>query len=409
MRISTNTLFESGSAKLSDLQSSLAKTQQQISTGRRILTPADDPVASARALEITQSQAANAQYGTNRSAAKSTLSQEEVTLQSVTSLLQDIRVQTVNAGNGALDDSQRGYIATQLRSDFGQLLGLANTRDGNGDYLFSGFQSSTLPFTQTPGGATYNGDQGQRLLQVGPARQLAISDSGDDVFMNIKNGNGVFVTAQGTNVATAGPNTGTGTVSLGSVVNMTQLTGHNYTLTFSVVGGTTTYDVTDTTAGATVVTGAPYTSGQSISFDGLQFDIQGAPGDQDTFTIGPSKNQDIFKTLNNLINALSTPASGGQGQTTLTNSLSSAIGNIDHALDHILSVRASVGARLNEIDALDNEGSDRDIQYSQTLSELQDLDYNKTISELTQQQTILSAAQQSFVKITGLSLFNFLN
>jgi len=402
MRISTSTFFDSAAARLGDLQSGLATAQQQISTGRRMLTPADDPVAAARVLEVTQSQSLNTQFTSNRSNARDSLSMEENTLQSVTGLLQDVKTLVVNAGNGVVDDTQRKYLATELTSRFNELLNYANAKDSVGNYMFAGFQVGSQPFVETATGASYLGDQGQRLLQVAPARQMALNDAGDTVFEANKTGNGTFVTA-----AVAG-NTGAGIVSTGSVVNTALLTGDNYSVTFNVAGGVTTYDVTDTTTSTTVSSGNAYTSGQSISFDGLQFDVSGVPANGDQFTVAPSGSQSIFTTLKNLIGVLNSPGTGSTANANLTNGLNTANNNVDNALDNILQTRASIGARLKELDSLDNAGADRDQQYSQTLSTLQDLDYTKAISQLTQQQTILTASQQTFVKITGLSLFNYI-
>jgi flagellar hook-associated protein 3 FlgL len=92
----------------------------------------------------------------------------------------------------------------------------------------------------------------------------------------------------------------------------------------------------------------------------------------------------------------------------LTNGLATALGNLDNALNNISTVRASTGARLKELDTVKNAGDDRALQYSQTLSSLQDLDFAKAASELTQQQVNLEAAQKSFAKVAGLSLFNYL-
>ncbi|MHB1174845.1 MAG: flagellar hook-associated protein FlgL [Sulfuriferula sp.] len=304
MRISTSMLFQQGAARISDLQSNLVKTQQQLSTGRRILTPADDPVAAARALDVTQSQSVNAQYATNRQTAVSSLTAVDSTLASVTTVLQDVKTQTVYAGNGTLSNSDRSNLATQLSSDLDQLLSLANSTDGIGNYLFSGYQTSTQPFVKTATGAQYNGDQGQRQIQVDSSRQMAVSDSGQAIFQG--------------------------------------------------------------------------------------------------------NNQDVFKTLTDLITLLQTPVTTPAGNAALTAGLSAANGNIDQSLNNVLTTRASVGSRLKELDSLNSAGSNRDIQYSQTLSQLQDVDYAKAISQLTQQQTTLQAAQQSFVKIAGLSLFNYL-
>jgi flagellar hook-associated protein 3 FlgL len=403
MRISTNTIFEAGGARVSDLQVGLARTQQQISTGRKILTPADDPVASARALEVSQSDAMNDQFAINRGNAKSSLAALENTLTGVTSLLQDAKTLTVSAGNGALTNAERGFMATELRSRYEQLIGLANATDGSGNYLFSGYQTSSAPYAVTASGVQYQGDQGQRLLQVDISRQIGVSDTGNNVFGNVRTGNGTFL------AAAAGNNTGSGIISPGSVVNAAALPliGINYRLDFKVAAGVTTFDVVDLTGTSPTVT-LPYVSGQAISFGGMQFDITGSPADGDQFTIQPSTSQSIFKTLDDLITALGKSASGAAGSASLAASLSTANLGIDKALDNVLISRASVGSRLKEIDALDSVGEDRGLQYKQTLSTLQDLDYAKAITELTQQQTTLEAAQKSFVKTSGLSLFNFI-
>lgn len=405
MRISSNTLFDSNVAAMSQQQARLLQTQQQIASGRRILTASDDPVAATRALDITQSDAMNTQYAANRGAARHTLSLAESTLQSVTSLLQDVRTATISAGNGAFANSDRQTIAAELSGRLQELTGLANSTDGAGNYLFAGFQSKTQPFVDTPAGMGYFGDDGQRLVQVGASRQMASSNSGSDVFMRIKNGNGTFVTQ----AATA--NTGSGIASLGNVINPALLTGHNYQVDFTVAAGITTYSVTDnsTLPAPTVLSaGNAYVSGQAISFDGMQFDIQGAPANGDSFTVSPSANESIFKTISDLIAALNTPLASGGGMAQLTGSLNRGLNNLDNALDNVLATRSSLGLRLNEIDALQTAGDDLSLQFRQTLSELQDVDYNKALSDLTQQQMYLQAAQQTFSKVSGLSLFDYL-
>lgn len=402
MRISTTTLFESGTSKLAELQSGLMKAQQQIASGRRMLTPADDPVAAARAFDVEQAKSANTQYGINRQTANSSLALEEGVLQSVTSLLQDVKTLTVSAGNGTYSETERKFLATELQGRFEELLGLANAQDGQGGYLFAGFQSNSQPFSPSASGALYQGDQGERLLQVGAARQIALGDNGSTVFQMNKTGNGSFATS------TAGSNGGTGIVSPGVVVDASLLTGHHYSVTFDVTGGVTTYEITDTTSNTVLSSGNPYTSGQAIAFDGMQFEVSGAPASGDSVAIAPSTSQSVFDTIKNLINVLNAPAGGAASQARLTNGLSVANGNIDNALDNVLTVRASVGARLKELQSLDDAGESANIHFAQTLSELQDLDYTKAISNLMQQQTVLSAAQQSFVKISNLSLFNFI-
>lgn len=402
MRISTNTIYDTGTNLMLRQQEALIKTQQQLSTGRRILTPSDDPISAAQALNITQSASLNKQYSVNRSSAGSSLELEENILKQVTSLLQGIRESTVYAGNASLTDADRKILATELRSQLESLIGLANTTDENGQFLFSGYQANAKPFVQTGLNVQYMGDQGQRLNQVGPSRQLAVSDSGTDIFERIRNGNGVFTTAADS------LNTGTGVIDVGAVVTPASLTGDNYEISFTVATGVTTYDIVDTTTGSPVSLTNTYVDNDAISFDGMQLSIKGNPANGDKFTVSPSANQSIFKTVSDLITTLETPSSGQSGGTRLTNNLNTALQNIDNSLEHILTKQSSIGARLQEIDALESVGSDQDIQFEQMLSQLQDIDFAKSISDLQRQQLYLQAAQQSYMKISGLTLFNYI-
>ena len=406
MRISTLNIFNTATNQLGTLQSGIARTQMQLATERRILTPADDPVASARALEVSQAQEMNAQFATNRMNARSSLSHVETTLQDAGNLLQDIQQLAVNAGNGTMVLSDRQALATELEGRLEDLLGVANTSDGAGGYLFSGYMATTQPFTRTPGGAQYQGDQGQRQLQVGASRKLPLSASGSAVFEAIPTGNGSFQTQA------AGANTGAAVISSGSVTDRSQLNGHDYALSFTVTGtpAVTTYTVNDTstTPATAVLSNQPYEPGKTISFGGMSFDIKGAPANGDSFTVKPSEKQSVFTTVTDLIAALRAPADGSSGKAALTNSLNTAMDNLKAAHDNVLTVQASMGAHLKELDYLDSAGDDLNIHYASTLSDLQDLDVVKAISDFQQQQTTLQAAQMSFKTMSGLSLFNYL-
>ena len=402
MRISTSTVFDSGLSALNRQQAQLFKTQQQIAAGRRILTPADDPIASSRVLELSQAQSSNTQYATNRGHAKSTLGILDSTLAAITDLLQDVRQQAVYGGDQALTGQDRGAIASDLRSRFDELLALANATDDRGEYLFSGYQASTRPFAQINGGASYVGDQGQRLAQVSGSRQIGISESGAALFELIRNGNGTFVTAA------AAANTGSGTVAPGSVTNAALLTGDSYRLDFTVANGLTTYDIVDATTSLPVSTGNAYTANGAIAFDGMQFTIDGAPANGDQFTVVPAAQQSVFTTLEDIIAALGLSSGTPATNAHLANGISAGLRDLDQALGHILDVRASVGSRMKEVDSLDSAGQDLNLQYQQSRSLLQDLDYAAAITTLTQQQMTLEAAQKSFAQINRLSLFTYL-
>lgn len=304
MRISTNTIFQNGISKISQIQADQAKLQEQISAKKRILTPADDPVGAARSLEIQNSQSINTQYARNRQFAENNMNAVEGNLQSVTDAVIAMKSRLVEAGNASYDDSQRAFIAIELSNDLQALIGLANATDGSGNYLYGGYNTTNPPYTQSSTGATYNGDNQVRQVQVSSSRQLAVTDTGPNVFQ--ANGN------------------------------------------------------------------------------------------------------DVFATLTQMVNLLNTPVTNTTDAQALKSGLDAANNSLQSTLDNVLTVRARNGSALGELEALNTDGSDRDLQYAKSLSELQDLDYAQALSDLAKQQTVLEAAQKSFVATTSLSLFNLI-
>ena len=434
MRISTTLMYDLGVATLQQRQQSQVKLQQQISSNQRVVTPSDDPIASASALDVKQSQALNDQFRANAERAKSALGFAEGALADLTTLLQDVKTLAVYAGNATLTNAERASMAADLKGRYQELLGIANRDDGNGQYLFSGFQGATQPFAEAaPGTVTYAGDGGQRLAQIGPSRAVPINDGGDSVFRAIRNGNGTFVTAQGA------ANSGNGVVSAGVVTDpakwRTAANARDFTIKFyasAVTPGVITYDIVDNVNNVSLLTGAApaagpylrtYVPGGTITLatqappdtNGTPFDfgaalaVENTPASGDTFTVKASANQDIFATLQGLITALGTGTDATAASVAnYQNSLNSAMSALDNSLDNVLTVRAGVGTRLREIDAAQASSEDLSLQYSKTLSSLTDLDYAKAISDLNLEQVYLQAAQQSFIRITSLNLFSLL-
>ena len=395
MRISTNTMFETATSQMGNLQSTLNRTMQQISAQRRILTPSDDPVASARALTVSQAQSMNTQFETNRKNANSSLSHVDLALGSVTSLMQDVQTLAISASNATLTDSDRATKATELEGRLSDLLALANTADGAGGYLFSGFKTNSAPYTQTATGATYNGDQGQRQLQVASGRQIDVSVAGSAVFDSGMTGNGSFVTAS--NPA----NDSSVAISAGSVVDPTKLTGDSYEINFIDAGN---YKIKNTSTG--VESQSAYKSGEPIVVDGMQFEISGTAAAGNSLTIEKSQKESVFTTMTNMISLLRAPANDATSKATLSAGLATAQKNLASTFDNVLIARSAAGASLKEIEYLDTAGADLDLQYTSTLSSLQGIDLVKAISLMSQQKLTLEAAQKSFTTMSGLSLFN---
>lgn len=405
MRISTNTIFDTGAASIGRQQADLLKLQQQISAGRRMLVPSDDPIGAVRSLEFAQADSINAQYGTNAQAAAGKLAVTEGALARAVSLLQSVRETAVAAGNAAFTTADRVTLARDLRAMHDELLGLANSTDGEGNFLFSGFQTDVQPFAVAATGVQYSGDDGERLVQIAPTRFTPVSESGADVFLRMRRGNGDFVVSAPT------ANAGTATYGPGTVANPLAATGDQYQIVFAVsatLPPVTTYDVLDITAGTTVLSAQPYLSGGKIAFDGIQLEVAGAPAGGDRIDIAPSAEQDVFQTITNLATALEAFTGDDPGRARFANAVTDALANLDLALDQVASRRSLVGTRMREVDTTQAITEDLSTQYKQLISQLQDLDYAKAISDLMRQKTNLEAAQQTFVQTANLSIFNYL-
>ena len=404
MRISTQSFYEQSKTAMSSLQSNLLRTQQQLGAGSKILAPSDDPLGATLALAVSQSIALNKQYEASRSYATQTLSMEDSALQSVTTVLQYFKTQLIQA-NGTTTDADRSTIATTMQSNMDQLQGLANSGDGNGQFLFAGFKSGSAPFVSNANGViTYAGDQGKRLTQVDVSRQMAGTDDGRSIFQSVQGGAGYVSSA-------AVGNTGSGVFSSTSIVDTSDVNyGKDFAISFSA-GSPMTYQVNTVPSSSWSMT-KPYTDGNPIKFGGLQISISGTPAAGDTFDVKTAKNAgtDVFATINDLIKALRTPIDnkGPEGQALMLNALSTANRKITNAQDNVLTVNASVGSRLQELDALSVTGDNRTLSDKSYLSDLQDLDYASALSDFYQRQTALQASQQTFVKVQQISLLKYL-
>ncbi|GGP24777.1 flagellar hook-associated protein FlgL [Silvimonas amylolytica] len=459
MRIATSTIYNLNTQNLDNLTYQQNQLQQMLSTGRKILTPADDPVGSARLLNVTQAQDLTTQYNTNAQSADSALQLQGSNISSIITAIQNIQSLAIEAGNASQTGSDKSAINSQLLGNYQQLLGLANATDGSGQYLFSGYKGDVKPFTESSfGNVVYNGDQGQRQVQISASRDLPTSLAGSQVFQQIKNGNGTF------NDTAATTNTGTGLIGAGTVLNKAQWNSttndQNFNIVFQTQPNTTdpsgpptvTYDIVDnlqtlpngtanpnynkslldgydyTASGAR--TGAyprTYNDGGDIQLSqqpgdpatplianwnfGASINMTGTPKAGDSFNVAASTNQDLFTTIKNFSSALTNYATdtSGTAQAAFQNQLNSVISALSNSLNNVVTVNASIGAWQKESTQQQSTNSNLNLAYSSTISDLNGLDYAKTISDFTQNQTTLEAARQTYSKVAGLSLFQYIS
>jgi len=398
MRISSNQITSRASTEMMQRQVDIAKFQEQISSGKRVNNPSDDPAVAGQLLGIEEATNRLDQFNRNSIAAESRLALEETAIAAVSETLMRLRELALSANSGPVDDATRSAIEAELIQRTDELYDTANSRDANGDYLFSGSNSSIQPFhRQVP--VNYAGSDDNNYLSIGLGRKIQLGDSGADVFQRIRNGNGTFQTS----LATA--NTGSAIISAGGVTDLGTYTNSQYEVSFT---SPTTFDITNTDTGSVVQSGVNYQSGQAIEFEGLSINITGLPNSGDAYVIRPSENQDIFSMVNDFTLAMQNSPVSTAEKANQQQDVNAILVNLDQALSHLNSKRSLVGARLNTIDSARNENEAVNLQLHRTVADLEDADLTDSVIQLQSNINSLEALQQSYARVENMSLFNFI-
>jgi flagellar hook-associated protein 3 FlgL len=516
MRISTIQAFNNGVQGLQRNYANATRTQEQISTGNRILTPADDPVASVRLLQLEQQQNVLTQYNNNLTAAKNSLTQEEVTLTSVNTVLQRVRELAVQAGNGALSQADRSSIGSELRERENELLTLMNTRNARGEFLFSGFQGKSQPFVREADGSySYRGDEGQRKLQIASSLNLAISDNGKKVFEDVRNAGRINTSVLSSptgstlrasspvvtdEVAFAGtpgfPATGIEIVfrdapdqrsydayaypwdgvaaplpggsgqlddkpeqsdnflfkgvsfkfdgvsvggervavvpqSAGVMVSSASASAQDLrtvitdpfafatnfpagSANLSIANGAVAPNL-NFTLNTTPPTGLDFSSDPTSyplllsTANGLSIRFDNPPSAGDSFVLSPDvseEKQGILNTIAALRAVLENEPDTPIGNLNTRDAVAVALINLDNGMESVSRSQGEIGARLNIIESTQADNEDVSLLNKGVQADLRELDYAEALSRLSFQTIILEAAQQSYVKISSLNLFN---
>lgn len=404
MRISTAQITSSGIREMLLRQAEIQHTQLQLSTQLRVLKPSDDPVAATAISALTNEIAQLEQYNKNGDAAKASNSLEETVLTSTTNILFRVRELTVALGNGSYSQNEFNSIGVELNESLNELLGLANSKNANGDYLFSGGKVKSQSFIKdASGNIVYNGDQNQRLLRVSSGVVEPVSDSGFEVFVDIKNGNGTFTVESNTT------NTGGGIITQGSYQAPPNFLAEPYSINFATdAANVTSYTVTGDVSGTTIVPSTVYEAGNSISFNGVTVAVTGQPDNGDVLGVTPSQSQSVFSVIQDAIGAINAFDDTESGRAEFSNRMTNVQESLNRNLDNINVVRGKIGGRLNAIDSEFDSNLSQIITNKSSLSDVRDLDIIEASTRYSQQLVVLEAAQASFVRIQGLNLFNFL-
>ncbi|MDX1590117.1 MAG: flagellar hook-associated protein FlgL [Oleiphilaceae bacterium] len=409
MRISTSQVFDSGVQRLQDINVQQQKTQQQVATGKKLLTPSDDPVASTRILQLKQELSSTEQFKDNINLSRSRLERQDSVLSTVNESIIRVRELTIQAGDGALSSQDRKTLAVELRQVLDQMASQANTQGADGEYLFAGHKGQTQPFQKdNAGNWVYQGDEGQRSVEIDKGVTLPVTNNGKQTFVDIPSDRPTFAT-RASEANTANP---PASISAGIVTDRETFEDfHPDDLVVKFdrdAGGNTVYSVHSRDTGRQLVDGAPYESGQPITVAGMQFEVQGEPEPGDAFFVETTDSQGLLTTVEKLIEGLEKHPDSPEGRVALRDTIDQTLANLDNGQNRALQVQSSVGTRLNTLEATEAFLEDSDLLSKETLSELEDLDYAEAISRLTQQGFVLQAARQSFAQIARLSLFDSL-
>ena len=410
MRVATLQQYTTGLNGILNNQQEVNKTQQQVSTGRRVLTPADDPIAATKILQLQQDLALNEQYTRNMTAAENRLNLEEATLQSITENIARVKELTVQAGDGAYTIEDRQAIAAEIYQLQEALADLFNTRDANGEHIFAGFKGGSEPFVKAPNGRyEFKGDEGQRYLAIGATTTVATGDSGKGLFVDVESAKNTFTTS-------LNPlNTGTLQVNPGFVTDeedYAEFYPDDLIVTFNPESAIDPPGPNYTVRRASdnrVVEGLAnkeYYSGADISVAGMQLVLSGEPEPGDEVLAKSSPKQSITDTLYRLTAGLNTLRNNPQDSATLDVLLEDTLNNLTSAQTSISEKVSDLGARLNVVENTSNLAADVKIVNQEVLSKLSDVDFAEAVSRLSMQTYLLEAAQQSYTTISRLSLFN---
>ncbi|MFV2059495.1 MAG: flagellar hook-associated protein FlgL [Gammaproteobacteria bacterium] len=403
MRISSNQIHQVAVNAMLDQESKLSHVQRQVASGKRIFSTSDDPVAAARIIDLQQSVDNFDQYQSSINSGKARLEIQEGVLANAINVLQRVRELTIQANNAIQTNDTRASIAQEIEQLNSELKGLANAVDGNSDYLFAGSKVKFQPFTDTTSGQfQYNGDDGQRMLQIGENRQISVADSGTEVFRTIKNGNGDFtITPNSNNLGTSIANPGSSTSDYKPGTYLLQFEQKDK---FSDI----TYRVTDVAGNVIVAPGTKYNEEEIFTFGGVQTSFIGFPENGDSYLFKPSINKDVFSTLRDLSISLDTPRNTPKAKSLLGNSVNQSLVSIDEAIDKILTIRANTGSRLRALDNQQEINSSHLLHLKEIQSDIKDLDYTEAVTRLNLRLTGLEASQIAYSKVQNLSMFDYI-
>jgi flagellar hook-associated protein 3 FlgL len=403
MRITTNMLYQKSISSLQSASERLSKASDQVNTGEKFSSAGEDPVGMSQKLSLNSKIEQYKQYTTNGGLLNSSLSLEETALTSVNNSMMSAYTLMQQSNNSTLSNTDKASIASQLEALQKQLYDQMNSKNADGEYIFGGNQSQTAPFSDNGSGTyIYQGDSGQRKIQVSSSVQIASNDSGASVFQSI-------ATAR----TASASNSSNFNVSVSDPSQFESYYGTNYDYgntannTFSVsttIGSPDQYSIIDS-GGNTLQTG-DYKQGTAFNYQGLALTLNVAAGSPtETFSLDAPKNDNILNTLSKAIAALKDSTTTSS---VFSDMVSTTETHLNNAMEKVNTTLGDVGGRMNSLDNISSSNDSLTSLSKTAKANVSEVDIYEAYSNLTKEQNALTTAQKAYTYVNKSTLFDYI-
>ncbi|WAJ69421.1 flagellar hook-associated protein FlgL [Catenovulum adriaticum] len=406
MRLTTNMIYNRNLDGILESQKRLVRANDVLNEQTNILKPSDDPTGATKVVRFDEDLARLEQFKKNNLSVKSSLAEQETIMTNINDSLTKANSLTIQAGNGAYSFEDRKAIAAEISLIKDEVFDLMNTKNAQGEYIFAGAKSDQPPFVKNSAGEfVYQGDENIKQIQVSETLKMdtGIPGSGLAIFENTDARSSVTINST---------STATGEYRLISGDSFDKFHTQNYVQVppnpagsndYSLVLGAGTYQVEDNAGN--VLDSGDYTQGEPIEFKGLEFKVEGNAGDSIDFSLDPPNKKNILNALDELVSVI-------QSSENLNDSYSDKIQNtlfsISQAQQNLGEARSEIGGKVNVLDSVALSNADQDINIREAKANVSEVDLAEAITELQKQEVAFQVSSQTFTRLSGLSLFNYL-
>ncbi|MFQ2298281.1 flagellar hook-associated protein FlgL [Aeromonas dhakensis] len=401
MRITTNMVYDRNISSLNSANERLSTAYEQLMTGEKFKSAGEDPSGMSQKLALTKEIDLFKQYGVNGSLLENSLGHEETVLTALNTAMTSAQTLIQKANDSAVGYEDRQAIASELEGLQKQMFDLMNSKNSQGEYIFGGNQSKTQPFIQdASGNFIFQGDTGQRKIQVSPTVQIAANDSGFNLFE-------IVPTRRTSSPASA--NIQVGVADQGHFDSFYRnnydpsLASNQYTVN-TIAGTPDTYEIRD--GGGTLLQSGDYVAGNKIPFNGLELTLSlPAGGAAQNFVLDPPQNNNILDGMSDFITALRDP---NITPDTFQLKVADATAHMKNARLNVDQGLGEIGGRMNGLEQVMGSNEGLSTLNQQARAKVSEADLYEVIATLSKEDAALSATQLSFSKISKLTLFDYI-